>query len=86
MKPMPRTPLAWTMVVCAAIAALALGHSAWSAEELPPCGSTPVPPLLVVLPDGTEIPAARVVYALEARRLDVIGYTRLFCDGYEGAP
>lgn len=50
----------------------------------PPCGEYHAqPPLLVVLPDGTEIPASSLVYDLEALRIDVIGYDRIFCDGWE---
>lgn len=57
-----------------------------AAELLPPCNSTPAtPPLLVVLPDGTEVPATMIVYDLAALRLEVIGYPGVFCDGFEGA-
>ncbi len=51
----------------------------------PPCGSYPVaPPLVFVTPDGVEIPASGAVYALDARRIEIIGYDRIFCDGFEG--
>lgn len=54
------------------------------AEEPPPCGTMPEPPLLVVLPDGSEVPAARLTYATDARTIHVVSYPRIFCDGVEG--
>lgn len=74
------------LIVCAAVAALAIWHQAKAAEELPACNATTNPPLLIVLPDGTEIPAARIVYDLDARRVEIIGYARVFCDGLESLP
>ena len=58
--------------------------SAFAAEANPPCASgTPQPPLVVVLPDGTEVPATSIEYDLASRRIVVIGNSRLFCDGFE---
>lgn len=66
-------------------ALLAAAHYAIAAESLPPCSSSiPQPPLVVVLPDGTEIPATSIEYQLASRRIEVIGNSRLFCDGLEG--
>lgn len=49
----------------------------------PPCDpGTPQPPLIVELPDGTEIPATSIEYDLSPRRVRVIGNDRLFCDGF----
>lgn len=42
------------------------------------------PALLVVAPDGTDIPAARLVYKLDARRVEIVGDARVFCHGFEG--
>lgn len=51
----------------------------------PPCGSYIArPPLVFVTPDGVEIPASGAVYDLDAQRIEIIGYDRLFCDGFEG--
>jgi len=56
------------------------------AYELPRCETVQAnPPLEVELPDGEVIPAARVEYDLDGRRIRIIGYARIFCDGFEGA-
>ena len=56
-------------------------------EMLPPChGDYAEPPLVVVLPDGTEIPATLLRYDIDARRITVVGYLRIFCDSFEGNP
>lgn len=59
--------------------------TAYAATENPPCSAAiPQPPLVVVLPDGTEIPATSIEYDLAGRRIEVIGNSRVFCDGIEG--
>lgn len=59
--------------------------SAPAATVNPPCGSYFArPPLVFVTPDGVEIPASGAVYDLDAQRIAIIGYDRLFCDGFEG--
>lgn len=56
---------------------------AFAAEANPPCSSAiPQPPLVVVLPDGTEVPATSIEYDLASRRVVVIGNDRVFCDGF----
>lgn len=71
------------ILLCALIAVLLARHSS-AAEMLTPCGSTDAePPLIVALPDGTEIPAAMILYHIDARRIEVVGYPRVFCDGFE---
>lgn len=66
--------------------AASVGWDARGDEELPPCNTLAHPPLIVVLPDGTELPAARIEYPLDGtQRIVVVGYPRVFCDGYEGA-
>lgn len=54
-----------------------------AATELPP-RCLPAPALLVVAQDGSEIPAARIVYNLGARRIEIVGDPRVFCGGFEG--
>ncbi len=67
------------------VAALGSVWSAHAGYENPPCvPRLPDPPLVVVLPDGTEVPATTVRYDLSSRRIEVVGYTRVFCDGAEG--
>lgn len=69
------------MLVCA----LGLLWVAHAEEANPPCvPRLPDPPLVVVLPDGTEVPATTIRYELSSRRVVVVGYTRVFCDGVEG--
>jgi hypothetical protein len=59
--------------------------TAYAATENPPCSSAiPQPPLVVVLPDGAEVPATSIEYDLASRRIVVIGNSRVFCDGIEG--
>lgn len=49
----------------------------------PPCDpAIPQPPFVVVLPDGTEIPATSWEYDLASRRVTIVGNDRLFCDGF----
>lgn len=75
-----------TLLMLIGIAALAtIGSFAQGAEYLPDCHSAlPKPPLIVVLPDGTEVPANEITYDLASRRVIVVGNPRLFCDGFEG--
>lgn len=57
---------------------------ALAAEQSPPCDpALPVPPLVVVLPDGTEIPASGLEYDLAARRIVVTGDPRIFCSTFD---
>lgn len=66
------------------LTALGAIWSAQAAEENPPCvPRLPSPPLIVVLPDGSEVAATRIAYRLDGRRVEVVGYSRVFCDGVE---
>lgn len=78
--------LAFAIVALALLLVLAyLMPESKAAEELTPCGSTPAePPLITLLPDGTTIATTRLLYHIEASTVEVIGYPRLFCDGFEG--
>ena len=72
------------LIFLGVLIAVLLARYAFAAEMLTPCGSTDAePPLVVVLPDGTELPAAKLVYHIDARRIEVVGYPRVFCDGFE---
>ena len=73
------------VVACIGIlgALVLVAHNAWGATETPPCSSAvPQPPLVVVLPNGDEIPATSIEYDLASRRVVVIGNDRVFCDGF----
>ncbi len=71
--------------VCVAALVVSCFLPAKAATENPPCSAAiPQPPLVVVLPDGTEIPATSIEYDLAGRRIEVIGNSRVFCDGIEG--
>lgn len=75
------------VVACIGIlgALVLVARNAWGVEALPLCHSSiPQPPLVVVLPDGTEVPATSIEYDLASRRVVVIGNSRAFCDGFEG--
>ena len=70
--------------VCVAALVVSCFLPAKAATELPDCDpAIPQPPLVVVLPDGTEVPATSIEYDLDSRRIVVIGNPRLFCDGFE---
>lgn len=57
---------------------------ALGAEYLPECDAgLPSPPLVLVLPDGTEVPISELHYDLASRRITAIGNPRLFCDGFD---
>ena len=85
-------PEAWAdfvrgLIVMASIGILGAlvltAHNAWGANENPPCSSAvPQPPLVVVLPNGDEIPATSIEYDLASRRVVVTGNDRVFCDGF----
>ena len=40
-------------------------------------------PLLVILPDGTNVPATGVVYDIPSRTVTVLGNQPIFCNGFE---
>jgi hypothetical protein len=65
-------------------AALFGWFDAEAAERDPPCGTTPTPPLELVLPDGTVIAVHDLTYDLALRRVTAVGAPRLYCDGFEG--
>lgn len=72
------------LLVLVLLTRCALPVDAQAATINPPCGTYPAtPPLLFVLPDGTEVPASGAVYDIAALRIQIIGYDRIFCDGFE---
>lgn len=79
-----RTLVIVALLVLVLMTRCALPVDARAATVNPPCGTYPAtPPLLFVLPDGTEIPASGAVYDIAALRIEIIGYDRIFCDGFE---
>jgi hypothetical protein len=55
-------------------------------EPIPCEYNGPLPPHVVRLPDGTEVPALKYYYYPEARFTQVVAVddTRIFCSGVEG--
>lgn len=79
-----RTLALVALLVLVLMTRCALPVDAIAATVNPPCGTYPAtPPLLFVLPDGMEIPASGAVYNIAALRIEIIGYDRIFCDGFE---
>ena len=79
-----RTLVIVALLVLVLMTRCALPVDAHAATVNPPCGTYPAtPPLLFVLPDGTEIPASGAVYDIAALRIQIIGYDRIFCGGFE---
>lgn len=79
------TSMVWSGVYSSSSSeAKAARPSSQGVYELTPCHSTPAePPLIVITPDGVEIPTTRVIYHLDSLMLQVVGYPRVFCDGFE---
>lgn len=85
----------WLRAACVAIGAVAIAAGAgvlllaMAVEArggplpLPRCGSVPHPPHVIVLPDGTEVPAQQLTYRGATRRWEVTGYDRIHCGGFE---
>lgn len=76
------------MIITSVLLTLAIhaaAVAAIAADAAQPCDpAQPLPPLVVVLPDGSEVAASRVDYDLAARRIVVVGSTRIYCDTFEG--
>lgn len=73
------TALILLVVVLAFRAVVAAGAPA------PACTpAVPQPPIVVRLPGGEEIAAARLQWDVDARALIVTGHAGIFCSGFEG--